>query len=227
MSRLYGIKYDSERWKVDLVDDTDYKTYKIVDKENLEIYYFNNIIGFEQVSADEFLVYRSGRANRDWFEIKRLILANSELDEIYSAKFSQFEFISDDKIMFTYWGKYGPYKISGIYSISQNKELEEGKWLETFGVNIDENGIVVEDRIYDSELGDNKLIFSIDPETLEPNSECYSSFRNSYVKIETKEDYEKLKEEEKKYINYVSNYYSSQKYQNINNARKRVLSKKN
>ena len=186
MSRLYGTKYDSERWKVDLVDDTNYKTYKIVDKENLEIYHFNNIIGFEQVTNDEFLVYR--RANHDCFEIKRLILAHSELDEIYRARFSQFEFISDDRIMFTYWGKFGPYKISGIYSISQNKELEEGKWLETFGVNIDENGIVVEDRIYDSELGDNKLIFSIDPETLEPNSECYSSFRNSYVKIKRRRE---------------------------------------
>lgn len=55
--------------KIVETDNEYYHSYKLIDKEKEEIYYLNHIIGVEQVTEDEFLIYK--RANRDEFEIVR------------------------------------------------------------------------------------------------------------------------------------------------------------
>ena len=226
MSRLYGTKYNEERWKVELLSDKNYKTYKLIDKEEMEIYKFYSIIGFEQISDNEFLVFK--RSFGDNFEIVRCILEKSKINNIYSHKFSKdFEFISDDRIAFIDCAKTGRYMLSGIYSISENKELEEAKWLRWMGFELKDNVILVEDRISCYALGDDRIVFTVNPDTLEPNSDVYSSFRDSYIKVDSKEDYKEFKLAEQRYINYVSDYYFEQKANALENATKRILKKEN
>mgnify|MGYP003571575913 CR=1 FL=1 len=57
MCRLYEVKVDEKRWKIVEIDNEIYHTYKIIDKEKEEIYFFKHIIGVEQVNEDEFLFY--------------------------------------------------------------------------------------------------------------------------------------------------------------------------
>ncbi len=225
MSRLYEAKYDKERWKVDLLSSENYKTYKLIDKEEMEIYHFYNIIGFEQVSDNEFLVYR--KSSGDNFAITRCILDKSKIDTIYSHEFSRFDFINDDRIAFTYWGKTGPYMLGGIYSISENKELEEAKWLKGMGFEVSDKALLIEDRIYNATLGDDRILFTVDSDTLELNSEIYSSFRDGYVKVDSKEDYKEFRYEEQKYNDYVSAYCFEQQKKAITKAIKRILKKEN
>ena len=94
MSRLYETKINEKRWKIVEIDNENYHSYKLIDKEKEEIYFLNHIIGVEQVADDEFLVYR--RANYDEFEIVRYKLQQSKFIKVFEKKFSQFEFISDD-----------------------------------------------------------------------------------------------------------------------------------
>lgn len=41
-----------------------------------------------------------------------------------------------------------------------------------------------------------KLLFTVDPNTLQPNSDCYSQLRDSYIKVSSKEDIESIRLEE-------------------------------
>ena len=227
MLRLYDAVYDEERWKVELINAKNYKTYKIIDKENLEIYYFNNIIGFEQVADDEFLVYK--RANYNNFAIIRYRLENSEKQKIiYNKEFSQFQFITDDRILFTHYGNDGNYYFQGVYSIDKNKEVAEANWLEHKGIEFldnDTNNILVTKEIYFGDLGKNELLFVVDGNTLEPVSDCYSTLRNNYIKINSKEDYKILEKEEKTYAQLISYYNFNEYMNNMKEAKKRILEK--
>lgn len=234
MSRLYDAKVDEKRWKVVKIDngEDNYDSYKLVDKKNEEIYYFRYIIGLEQVSEDEFLVFR--RANRDDFEISRYKLQKSEFIKTFSKKFSRFHFISDDRIMFTYWGNTGPYRCGGIYSIKDNSMLEEANWLKGTIIDIykdDENPeeikLYLEKEIYSYRLNNPKLIFTVDPNTLQPNSDCYSQLRDSFIKVNSKEDIDKITAEEKKNIRIIEEQMRQKEKEQLQKAKQKVLVRKN
>ena len=58
MSRLYEAKIiDENRWEGIETDKDYYNSYKLKDKKKGFIYFLRGIIGFEQVTEDEFLVY--------------------------------------------------------------------------------------------------------------------------------------------------------------------------
>ena len=139
MSRLYDMKYDENRWKVKKIDDKNYDTYKIIDKEQDEIYFFRNIIGAEQVTEDEFLVHR--RYNRDKLIIERCKLENSEIEKTFAKDFSRFNFITDDRIIFTNCDNSGRYRCSGVYSIKDNCNIQDSEWL---------RGKIIETIYYDA-----------------------------------------------------------------------------
>ena len=230
MNRLYDIKVDERRWKIVKVDSEYYNSYKLIDKDNEEVYFLNHIIGFEQVTGDEFLVYR--RINYDDFEIGRYRLQNSKISQLFVKRFSKFYFISDDKIMFSNWGNTGPYRCSGVYSIKDNKMLDEAKWLDGVVTEVytDDNDneikLFVEEKNNSYELGDPKLLFTVDPDTLQPNSDCYSEFRNVFIKVSSKEDIENIKVEEQKMIRIMEEQMFQQKYEQLQNAKKKLLVRK-
>lgn len=231
MSRLYEVKVDKKRWKIVETDNENYHTYKLIEKEKEEIYFLRHIIGVEQVTDDEFLVYR--RVNYDDFEIARYKLQNSTINQLFAKKFSQFYFISDDRIMFTYWGNTGPYRCGGIYSIKDNKILEEAKWLDGAAIDLykddenpDEIKLYVEEALPSYKLGNPKLLFTVDPETLQPNSDCYSQLRDSFIKTNSKEDIENIKSEEQKNIRIIEEQMYQQEREQLQKAKEKVLVKK-
>ena len=225
MSRLFGAEYDEKQWKVELISDDNYRTYKLIDKKEMETYYFHNIIGFEQIKSNEFLVLE--RAGSSINKIVRYRLYESELYNIFEQQFNSFEFINEDRIAFAFWDNRSAYRLVGIYSISENKEIEDANWLRGMGFSTPDDKIIMEDKMYDSILGDNKIVFSINPDTLEIDSDVYSSFRDGYTKINSKDEYKEFRSQEQKYMNYVSNYYFNQKNDAIENATKRILKKEN
>lgn len=231
MSRLHEAKVDEKRWKIVETDDENYNSYKLIDKEKEEIYFLNHIIGVEQVTDDEFLVFR--RANYDDFEICRYKLQKSKFMQLFSKRFRQFYFISDDKIMFTYWGNTGPYRCGGIYSIKNNKMLEEAKWLEGTAIDIykdDENPekiiLYVEKELYSHILHNQKLLFTVDPNTLQPNSDCYSQLRDCFIKVSGKEDIHSIETEEQKNIRIIEEQMYQKEREQLQKAKEKVLVRK-
>ena len=107
--------------------------------------------------------------------------------------------------MFTNWGNTGSYRCGGIYSIKDNKILEEAKWLDGSAIDIyidDENSdkiiLYVEQELSSYKLHNPKLLFTVDPNILQPNSDCYSQLKDSFIKVNNKEDIESIKSEEQK-----------------------------
>ena len=232
MSRLYEARVDEKRWKIVETDNENYHTYKLIDKEKEEIYFFNHIIGLEQITEDEFLVYN--RYNRDQFRIARYKAENSKLYKLFEVKFSRFQFITDDRILFTYWDNSSSYRSSGIYSIKDNNYVEDGNWLnrkalETFKYddNPEKIGIYVEEEISSYKLGNPKLLFTVDSNTLEPNSDCYSQLRNSFIKISSKEDIENIKIEEQENIHIIEDHLYQQECEQLQKAKSKILVRKN
>lgn len=231
MSRLYETKADEKRWKIVEIDKENYKSYKLIDKENEEIYFLNHIIGFEQVTDDEFLVFR--RTNYADFEIVRYKLQNSKFIKLFSKSFNQFYFISDDRIMFTYWGNTGPYLCGGIYSINDNSILEEADWLIGDDIEIykddektDEIKLYVKKKLYSYRLNNPKLIFTVDPNTLQPNSDCYSQLRDSFIKVSSKEDVNIIESEEQEYIKIIEEQMHQKEKEQLQNEKEKVLVRK-
>lgn len=232
MSRLYEVKVDEKRWKIVEIDNENYHTYKLIDKEQEEIYFLRHIIGVEQVTEDEFLVF--DRYNMDEFRIARYKAENSKLNKLFEGKFSHFHFITDDRILFVYWANSGGYRSSGIYSIKDNVYVEDGKWLNGTAIEVfnyddnpDEVGLYIEEEIISCKLGNPKLLFTVDPNTLQPNSDCYSELKDSFIKINSKEDIKNIKLEEQKSIRIIEEQMYQQEREQLQKAKEKILVRKN
>lgn len=229
MSRLYGAKVDEKRWKVVKIDngEDNYDSYKLVDKKNEKIYIFRYIIGLEQVSENEFLIFK--RANYDDFEIDRYRLHDSKKDEIYSKKFSQFHYVSDDRILFTYWGNTGPYRFESLYSVKENKEIDEANWLmgcpiEVYKEEETQNiKLYVEEEIPFNRSSNSKVLFSLDPNTLQPNSFCYSQLRDIFIKVNNKEEINEVINDDRNTIQMIEELLYKKETEKIKNAKKYLL----
>lgn len=231
MDRLYEVKVDEKRWKAVKLDNTNYHSYKIIDKKKQEIYFLKDFIGLEQVTDDEFLVFR--RLSWDYFEIDRCRLQESKIVKLFAVKFNDFHFISDDRILFTYYDNNGSYRCKEIYSIKDNKMLEEAKWLGRVDIDVIEDKdnpnkitLYAKKTLYSSILNDPKLLFAVDPETLQPKSDCYSQLRNKYIKVSSKEDIEKIESEDERYIKIMESQISEQECKELQEAKEVVLGRK-
>ncbi|MBQ7239865.1 MAG: hypothetical protein IJS56_00325 [Bacilli bacterium] len=232
MSRLYGTKINNDRWDIIEIDNKNYHSYKLIDKKYNNTYFLNHIIGIEQVTNDEFLVFK--RVNFDDFEIIRYKMVNSQPINIFSKSFNCFSFITDDRILFSYWGNSGPYRSSGIYSIKDNTMLNNANWLDgTFikiynsNENLNDTKLYVEKEINSFKIGNQKLLFVVDPNTLEPISDCYSQLRDSFIKVDSKEDIEKTITEDKRYINIIEKQIDAIEKEHIQKSKEKLLYKKN
>lgn len=230
MSRLYGAQVDKSRWDIIEEDRSNDHSYNLVDKENLEVYYLKSIIGIEQVAEDEFLVY--DKYNEDSFRIVRYRAEKNGLVKMFEKKFSFFQFITEDRILFTYWANSGGYYCSGIYSVKDNKYLEEGKWLERKQVethvsadNPEKIELYVNETLFSSMLGNPKLTYSVDSETLEPTSLCYSQLRDSYIEVTCKSDLDTIRYEDSKYISIIEKIMFQEEREQLQKAKEKILSK--
>ena len=231
MSRLYGVQVDGERWKVELIEnDDDYDSYKLVDRKNGEFYFFNYIIGLEQVADNEFLVYR--RLNHDDFVIERYKIQKSKFIKLFEKSFTKFDFITNDRILFTYWGNSGPYLCGGIYSIKDNSMLKGADWLKHNAIEIHKDDehpekikLYVEKNIYSYKLNNPKLTFTVDPNTLKPGSFCYSQLRDLTIKVSSKKDIDKIELEDQKRIRNIEKKMFQQESKQLQKAKEKLIGK--
>lgn len=230
MGRLYGTEIDKKRWEIVEFDNQYYHSYKLMDKKEKRNYYLYHIIGIEQVAENEFLVFV--RASCDAFKIVRYKSQNSKIYQLFDKTFSQFYFISNDRIMFTNVTSGGSYHCCGIYSIKENKILEEAKWLcnvsvEIYDDNPDDIKLYVEEELASYRLHNPKLLFTVDPVTLQPNSECYSQLRDSYIKVSNKEDIESIKVDDRKYMSIIEDEMYQKEREQLHQAKSKILVRKN
>ncbi len=230
MSRLYGASVDKSRWDIIEIDSSNYHSYNLIDKETMSSYYLNNIIGIEQVGEEEFLIY--DRYNEDSFRIVRYRAEKAGLVKMFETKFSFFQFITEDRILFTYWSNSGGYYCSGIYSVKDNKYLEEGKWLDRKLVETHVSAddpekieLYVNETLFSSMLGNPKLVYSVNSETLEPTSLCYSQLRDSYIEVTSKSDLDTIRYEDSKYISIIEKIMFQEEREQLQKAKEKILSK--
>lgn len=223
MSRLYDVNVDEKRWKVNQISEKGYPSYRLIDKDNDEIYTFNHIIGIEQVDDNELLVYR--RYSWDDFQIIRCQLQHSKIRQIFEIKFSHFEFLTDDSILFTYHDKGANERILGVYSIFENKMLEDTEWINYSKVNCIKEDEDKKTLILEKDLAfeDNYLLFALDASTLEPCSSCYSSFRNNYIDVNSRKEILNIEEEDKILSNMLSDFKYNQKQKIKKKATEKIL----
>ena len=191
----------------------------------------SGIIGFEQVTEDEFLVYN--RVSYDDFEIARYKLQGNKRIKAFSKQFSNFYFISDDKLLFTYWGNSGPYRCSGVYSIEKDCLIEEANWLKGAVIEIlfdKENqkivNLYIEKEIFSYALQRQKVLFTVDPNTLQPNSDCYSQLRDSFIKVTCKEDIDKIISDDEKSIKIIEEQIYQEKKEKLQKAKEKIIVRK-
>lgn len=118
-SRLYDISYNEKQWSIRGSRDTGYK---LVNKKTFDSCSISgDIIGIEQISDDEFLVYR--RVMHDEWQIVRIKFDVSihRVFELYRKEFRHFNFLTEDIIIFD---KDAHVLGATLYSISKNEEYD-------------------------------------------------------------------------------------------------------
>lgn len=70
-------------------------------------------------------------------------------------------------------------------------------------------------------------MFTVDPNTLQPNSDCYSQLRDSYIKVSSKENVERVKSEEQEYINIIDKKIKQKEFETLQKLKTRILTCKN
>ena len=197
-SRLHGAVIKSDRWEVEEVNNRGYSTYILKDKEDCYSYTFNQIIGFEQVADNEFLVYE--RTGWDDFAIFRYRLTKNKKQVLFEQKVYHFFELSEDHMLFTYCTNSAAECVRGVYSISKNDYVPEAEWLSRsslmeFKVN-DQYITILSKDVYP----DNKVLFDFDEETFKPKEICYSTSQKIFINVKTGEDVERVVREDEAYL---------------------------
>ena len=220
MGRLYEAKVKDDRWEVEELKSEGYPSYILKDTKECYSYTLNGIIGFEQVADNEFLVYR--RSGGDDFSIIRYRFDKSDKKMIYNERVYDFKFLSDDHILFMYNTNSASKHIKGVYSISQNANVKEAEWLRMAEVHSNEENKLL---LSMSALCYGDVIFTVNTDTFEPEGLCYSTLRDSYINISSKEELEKVIEEDKGYGSFISDYNFSLENEAKKKAKEKILKK--
>lgn len=216
MSRLYDISYDKEKWVINGSRDTGYQ---IVRKETFTSYFVGgDIIGIEQVTDDAFLVYR--RTMRNEWSIARIKLTGTEKVFEYEHSFTNFDFLTDDTIIFdkdscvfaTVYSINNNCEIPIIHSIiSKSSNLPDTRFCRSREIDLYYNNESFE---YPSHLFVAYKLSSnyckefiqvmIDPSTLQPISPAYSTLRGKYIHLSDNFTLEKLFTEDNNNLNVIN-----------------------
>ena len=227
MNRLEQINVDENRWELKEIEGANFHSFKVIDKKEDGIYTLKEIIGLNQVTEDEFLVLE----RKCWTDyiLSRLKFQNLKQKLLFQKKFDNAYYITDDNILFTYNDNMVEKRVSGIYSIKDNAYVDNSYWLNNYKVKVinnneDDNTILfVEREISSNKLNNPKLLFSVNAKTLEPNSLCYSEYRNEFIDVKTKEDIDKIKLEDEKNIIMEARKLVRERNEKLMNAEKKIL----
>lgn len=223
MSRFYGISYNEEQWSIEGSRDT---RYTLVNKETLNIYPIRgNVVGIEQITDDEFLIYRiisyDEWAPGDKHQIARVKLKDSKIILMYSNDFYHyFHFLTEDIIIFD--------DTLLLYSISKNENDDRLNHLFSEDKSLYDSRLIRdrsikflysnEEDLYPNYLLMNYKLFSsffdieaylqvvIDTNSLLPVMPVYSTLRPGELYLAPSQTLGQLVEKETYYANIVGDF---------------------
>ncbi len=224
MSRLYEISYDKNQWSIKGSRDSGYQ---IVNKKNFDAYaLYGDIIGIEQISDDEFLVF--SRIMRNKWQIARLKFDTNthKAYQLYRKEFCHFNFLNEDTIIFD-----KDFYVLGatLYHISSNTEDDALNHI----LSDEPDCRLIHCRyiqlLYDDIENDEyptslyvKYQFSsypldicaylqvvLDAHTLAPITPAYSSLRDKYFYLDDSLTLGQIAKEDSYYAGFIGSYLSS------------------
>ena len=234
MERLYKTKILNENtWKFNAlrtkkVDDYLLHTYKLFNNYTNKVYVIGHVIGFEQLTDDEFFIFR--RIGGDYFEIQRLKLNNGEINILFRKNFNKFDVLDDDRILFKFWNSNSnSYCFDGVYSISQSNMENHSLWLEKLNFEtIKDKDNNIDKLLFEEDIHVNKdnykLIFTVDPNTFNP-TKCYSSLRNKFFEIKSDDEYSMIKRNDKKYAKIMSDILTQNEIDQEKKVKEKLLNR--
>ena len=220
MRRLYGINCNEEQWCVKGDRDTGYN---LVNKDTLESYSISgDVVGIEQITNNEFLVYRNYIRND--CQILRLRLQYGITNVEYHNEFKRFKFLTEDLIIFDYEDTCLG---AELYSISKNTQMNNLNHLISSNTNrhdanyvfnrnislIYENQndeypiyLYVNYRLKSTFYSKEDLQLIIDVNSLKPVTPIYSTLRNKYFTLSDSFTLKDLVEEETYYMSIIDSF---------------------
>ena len=223
MSRLYGISYNDQQW---CVKGSREDGYTLINKTTFDSYSIRgDVIGIEQITDDEFLVYRLISWD-EWepgnsYQIARILLKGREAVVTFEYTFyHHFHFLTEDIIIFD--------DAALLYSIkknekddrlnhlfSENKSLHDRrlirdrniKFLYTNKEDLYPSCLLLEYRL-NTHLFDTTeyLQVILDSSTLLPISPVYSTLRDKYFTLSSTLTLGQLVEEENRYMYIIGSF---------------------
>ena len=218
MVRLSGAKYNGDEWEVEKKETKYYNNYKIINKEDGYAYELFCVIGFEQVSKDEFLVYKISKGED--FAIERYKMTDGVEKNIYSKDIYSFDFISDDNILLKRISNDAREYIDSVYSISKNEELENARWLKYARIIGKQDGKLLLNK---TTYRDEKLLFAVDAIKLDVEPLCYSTLRDSYIEVKNKDDIVRIIHEDDEYGYNIKHHELAEMDLKLEDAKEKVL----
>lgn len=224
MSRLYEISYDKNQWSIRGSRDTGYR---IVNKKNYDSCTLRgDIIGIEQVSDNEFLVYR--RIMRDEWQIVRFKFDTNthEVYQVYCKEFRHFNFLNEDTIIFD---KDAHILGATLYHISSNAEddalnhllsdepdcrLIQSRYIRLLYDDVESDeyptALFVEYKFSSFPLDICAYLqVVLDAHTLAPISPAYSSLRDKYFYLDDSLTLGQIAKEDSYYAGFIGSFLSS------------------
>lgn len=224
MSRLYEISYDKSQWSIRGSRDTGYQ---IVNKRNFDSCVLHgDVIGIEQISDNEFLIYR--RIMRDKWQIVRFKFdeTNHTVYKSYCKNFSEFDFLTEDTIIFD---KDSHVLGATLYHISSNTEddslnhllssepdcrLIETRYIDLLYDNVENNkyptALFVNYKFRSFPLNIcAHLQVVLDVHTFAPITPAYSSLRDKYFDLNDSLTLGQIAKEDSYYAGFIGSYLSS------------------
>ena len=218
MYKLYDIVYDENVWNIKGDSDNGY----IISKnESLESHRLKgNIIGINQVTNNSYLIYY--KVMRDKWKVIRLKLVKGGKIIEYVHRFRDFDFISDDLILFDR----NYVQSTTLYSISKNSEIPDINFLISKSETLYDCKFCKSREIklvYDSENSEFPTYLQVDYElksfyckefiqilidltTLSPLPLTYSTLRNKYISLNNTFTLKNLFEEHEKELKVIEDY---------------------
>ena len=196
MSRLYDITYNKDQWAIKGDRDSGYK---LVNKESYDSFTIGgDVIGIEQITDDEFLIYR--RIQRYRWQITRFKIEGCKAVRVFEEDFEHFDFLSDDVIMFDG---------ARLYSIKKNAHFDSPL---LFGNKVTvekadgKKVLYIEHEIISTSLPNMYDLVVVDALTLKPISQAYSSLRDRLVTLSDDFTFKQFIQEDEYYARIIGDY---------------------
>ena len=200
--KLIGFSYNKKEWKI-LSTLGEGKYTFISDKFEKCIIFENDVVGILQINDDSFFITCKSSDDENLYVLYRIKITKYSPIIVKRIKFSDYQFVTDDIILFNN---------RRFYSISNDGDIMTlcflaGKNIEIFkkSKNSKKSVIIIKEQISETDF----VGVAIDPETFLPVLTAYSSLRDQLIKLTDNFTFDDLVLEDKHYANLINSFFKS------------------